>query len=69
MDRFTFEKFNLSPLEMKAVLASSLIQAEIERGVVCGVNTTGSLELTGKDIDSIFNFPPKTRNSNRQPSV
>lgn len=50
-DRFTFENFNLSPLEIKAVIAPSGIRVEMDRGVVCGVNVTGRVALTGKDID------------------
>jgi hypothetical protein len=50
-DRFMFQRFNLSPLEIKAAIAPSGIRAEIDRGVVCGVNATGRVALTGKDID------------------
>lgn len=49
-DRFTFERFNLSALETTAAISRSGIRAEINRGVFCGVNTTGRVDVTDKDI-------------------
>jgi hypothetical protein len=50
-DRFTFERFNLSSLEIKAAISPSGIKAEMARGVVCGINTTGRFAVEGKEID------------------
>ena len=50
-DRFTFQRFNLSPLEIKAIMAPSGLRAEIARGVVCGVNVEGRVGLAAKDVD------------------
>jgi hypothetical protein len=50
-DNSTFKGFNLSPLEIKATMAPSGIRAEMDRGIVCGVNATGRVALTGKEID------------------
>jgi hypothetical protein len=50
-NRFSFERFNLTPLELKAAIGPSGIRAEIERGVVCGINTTGRVAVAGKEID------------------
>ena len=49
-DSFTFERFNLSPLQMTATISPSLIRAEIDRGVVCGINTTGRFDVVGEEI-------------------
>jgi hypothetical protein len=50
-NRFTFEHFNASQVETTAAISPSGIRAEIDRGVVCGINTTGRLDVTGEDID------------------
>jgi hypothetical protein len=49
-NHFTFEHFMVSPLETTAAISPSGIRAEIDRGVICGINTTGRVEITGKDI-------------------
>jgi hypothetical protein len=50
-NRLSFERFNLSPLELKAVITPSGIRAEIERAVVCGINATGRVAFAGKEIE------------------
>jgi hypothetical protein len=50
LDHFTTECFTLSGLQIRTDLSSSLIKAEIERANVCGINTTGSVEVTGRNI-------------------
>jgi len=49
-DNFTFERFNLSPLRLTAVSSPSGIRAEIEQTVACGINATGSIDITGEEI-------------------
>jgi AsmA-like protein len=50
VDEFATDQFTLSGVQVRTVLASSLITAAIERGVVCGINTTGRLEVAGREI-------------------
>ena len=49
-DSFAIDRFTFSPLQIHTAISSSSIRAEIERGVVCGINTTGRLEAAGNDI-------------------
>jgi len=50
-NRFSFERFSLSALELKAAIGSSGIRADIERGVVCGINTRGRIAIDENDIE------------------
>jgi hypothetical protein len=50
LDSFSTERFTLSPLQVRTDLSSSLIKAEIERAHVCGINTTGRVEVMGRNI-------------------
>jgi hypothetical protein len=50
-NRFLFHRFVLSALALKAAIGSSGIKAEIERGVVCGINTTGRVAMEAKVIE------------------
>jgi hypothetical protein len=49
-DRFRFEGFDVSPVETTVVIGRSGIRAEIKRGVLCGINTTGRIEFAGKEM-------------------
>jgi len=49
-DRFRFERFNFSPLEIKSDISPLGVRAEIKRGVVCGIDATGNFEVGSKDI-------------------
>jgi hypothetical protein len=49
-ERFTFERFNVSALETTAAISPSGIRTEINRGVVCGINTRGQVDFADKDI-------------------
>ncbi|HTN70915.1 MAG TPA: AsmA-like C-terminal domain-containing protein, partial [Methylomirabilota bacterium] len=49
-DSFTFERFNMSPLETTIAISGSGIRTEINRAVVCGINTTGRFDAADKDI-------------------
>jgi hypothetical protein len=51
VDSFAADRFTLSPLQIRAAISSSSVTAEIERGVVCGINTTGRFEVANRDID------------------
>jgi hypothetical protein len=46
-----FEGFEVNPLEITAALSPSGITANIARGVVCGINTTGRFAAAGKDLE------------------
>jgi hypothetical protein len=49
-DRFTFERFNLSPLEMTVAISPSGIKADIDHGIACGITLTGLVDVVGKEI-------------------
>jgi hypothetical protein len=49
-DRFTFERFNVTSLETTAAISGSGIKAEIHRGMACGINVTGSVDVVGNEI-------------------
>jgi hypothetical protein len=49
-DTFTFERFNLRPLQITAVLSPSGIRARIDQAISCGIETTGQIDVAGKDI-------------------
>ncbi|HEX5022997.1 MAG TPA: AsmA-like C-terminal domain-containing protein [Candidatus Binatia bacterium] len=49
-DRFTFEGFNVIPVETTVTISPAAISTEIKRGVVCGISTTGRIEFVDKDI-------------------
>jgi AsmA-like C-terminal region len=49
-DRVTSGRLNVSPVETTVVISPSEIRVEINRGVVCGVDTTGRVEFADKDI-------------------
>jgi hypothetical protein len=48
--RFTFERFNLSPLQMTAIISPSGIRAQIDHGIACGITIKGSVDVVGKEI-------------------
>jgi hypothetical protein len=50
-DSFIFQDFDLNPLQITAVLASSGIRAEIDQAVVCGIAAAGRVDLTNREID------------------
>jgi AsmA-like C-terminal region len=49
-DRFTSSRLNVSQVETTVVISTSEIRAEINRGVICGISTTGRIEFADKDI-------------------
>jgi len=49
-DRFRFERFDLHQLETTAAISPSGFRAKIDRGVVCGIDTTGRLDVADKEI-------------------
>ena len=49
-DSFTIDRFTFSPLQVRTGISSSSIRAEIERSVVCGINTTGRFELAETEM-------------------
>jgi hypothetical protein len=49
-DRFTFERFNLSPLEMTVAISPSGIRADIDHGIACGITLRGLVDVLGKEI-------------------
>jgi len=49
-DRFTFEGLDVSRVETTVAISPAAISTEINRGVVCGINTTGRIEFADKDI-------------------
>ena len=51
LDSFATENFTVNGLRVRAELSSSLITADIERGIVCGVETKGRLEFADKNLD------------------
>jgi hypothetical protein len=50
-ESLSFDRFNSSPFQMTAAISPSGVTAEIERGVVCGIEVTGRVGVTGKEID------------------
>ncbi|MGE5305147.1 MAG: AsmA-like C-terminal domain-containing protein [Alphaproteobacteria bacterium] len=48
--RFSFERFNLSPLQMTAAISPSGIRAKIDHGIACGITIKGSVDVVGKEI-------------------
>jgi hypothetical protein len=50
-DRFKFERVNLSPLQMTAIISPSGVRAEIAQGVACGIEVTGRVDVAGKELD------------------
>jgi hypothetical protein len=49
-DSFIFERFNLSPLQMTALISPSGVKAKIDHGVACGIKATGRVDVTGKEV-------------------
>lgn len=49
-DRFTLERFEASRVETTVSLSRSGIATEINRGVVCGINTMGRIELANEEM-------------------
>lgn len=49
-DRFMFERFNFSPLEATASFSPSGLGVDIDRGVACGITTSGRVDVVGADI-------------------
>jgi hypothetical protein len=49
-DNFTFERFNLSPFQITAVISPSGIEAKIDHAIACGISTTGRVDVIGEDI-------------------
>lgn len=49
-DQFTFEGLDVSQVETTVAISPSAISTEINRSVVCDINTTGRIEFADKDI-------------------
>jgi AsmA-like protein len=49
-DRFTFEGLDVSRVETTVAISPTAINTEINRGIVCGINTTGRIEFADKDM-------------------
>lgn len=49
-DHFTFERFNLSPLQMTAAVSPSGITANIDHGIACGITIKGNMDVAGKEV-------------------
>jgi hypothetical protein len=49
-DRFTFERFNVSPLETTVSVSPSGISAVINHGIACGITVTGGVSVAGNEI-------------------
>ena len=59
LDSLVAESFTLDALQIDTAFARSSVRAEIKRGVVCGINTTGRLDLGEGDIDFDLRFMVK----------
>ncbi|HVO91995.1 MAG TPA: AsmA-like C-terminal domain-containing protein [Terriglobales bacterium] len=51
LDSFATERMSLSGLRVRTALSSGVIQAEIESAGVCGMNTTGHLDVVDKNLE------------------
>jgi hypothetical protein len=49
-DNVAIDRFNLITLQLNAAVSRSSIRAEIDHGVVCGINVQGSFDAVGQDI-------------------
>jgi hypothetical protein len=49
-DRFMIDRFTVNPLEATAVFSPSGVRTQIARGVVCGINATGAVDIGEKEI-------------------
>ena len=59
LDSLVAESFTVDALQIDTAFARSSVRAEIKRGVVCGINTTGRLDLGEGDIDFDLRFMVK----------
>jgi hypothetical protein len=59
LNSFSAEHLTLSALQVKTELSSSSIKAEIERATVCGIDTTGQVDVEGSDVRIDFRFAAK----------
>lgn len=66
-DRFTFERFNLSPLEATVGISPAGVRTEINRGVFCGIDTTGRIDFADKDIT--LNLQLSATNAQLEPTT
>jgi hypothetical protein len=48
-DNFMYERY-VSPIETTVTISSSGISTEINRGILCGIHTTGRIEFAGKEV-------------------
>jgi hypothetical protein len=49
-DSFMYERFNVSPVEATVAISPVAISTEINRGIVCGIHTTGRIEFAAKEV-------------------
>ena len=59
LNSFSAEHVTLSALQVKTELSSSSMKAEIERAMVCGINTTGQVDVEGRDVRLDLRFAAK----------
>ncbi|MGH7795186.1 MAG: AsmA-like C-terminal domain-containing protein [Candidatus Binatia bacterium] len=50
IDRFAFDRFNVSTLETTAAISRSGISADIDRAIVCGITVTGRVDVAAREI-------------------
>jgi len=49
-DEFTFDRFTWKPLQAQISLAPRGVTTEIQRGLVCGISTVGTLDVAGGEV-------------------
>src|SRR5262249_48312004 len=49
-DEFTFDRFTWKPLQAEISIAPRGVTTEIQRGLVCGISTVGTLDVAGDEV-------------------
>jgi AsmA-like protein len=49
-DSFVFDRYNVSSLQITAAISPSGIRAQIDKGVACGINATGRVDVAGEEL-------------------
>jgi hypothetical protein len=56
LESFVTEHFTISALQIETAIAESSVRAEIRRGLICGIQTSGRMNAGSGDIDIDFRF-------------